>query len=75
MQMTDNLCQYILWVYFSIENWELEELIDYYDEKFVEFNQILDEENPLKWLLYSRALFEQDLPEYMGRYDKFIIPK
>lgn len=80
MQLTDNLCQYILWIYFSIESWDQEEIVDYYDEKFKEFNQMLDDDfnqqieknNPMKWLFYSRALFEQDLPAYMEKYDEFI---
>ena len=72
MQMTDNLCQYFLGIYFAIDSWELEELTDYYDEKFIELNQFLDEENPIEWVSYSRALFEQDLPAYMDRYDNFV---
>jgi hypothetical protein len=66
-QITDGLVGYIL----SIFYWEgvIKEM-QYEDN--TDFNLILDEENIVGWISYSRALFEQDLPAYISRYDEYI---
>ena len=65
MQIIDWLLVYILRIFY----WEEPQEIQY--EKNKEFNNMLDEENPIAWISYSLALFEQDLPSYMSLYDEY----
>jgi hypothetical protein len=75
MQMTDTIGQYVLWIYFSIDFEFIEDENAYEADKFIEFNQILDDDIPIDWISYSKALFEQDLPAYIDKYDNFIASK
>jgi hypothetical protein len=75
MQMTDTIWQYVLWIYFSIDFEFIEDENAYEADKYIEFNQILDDDIPIDWISYSKALFEQDLPAYIDKYDNFIASK
>lgn len=60
-QMTEGIVSYILEHYFAIDLSYKQE-IKYEDNE--DFNQWLDEENPIGVLSYSKALFDQDNVSY-----------
>ncbi len=72
IHITDSIVVYLLELYFSIE---FNKQIDYQDDELQEFNAFLDEENPLDTISFSRALFDQDNPAYMQRYDEYKYPQ
>lgn len=72
IQFTEGVVPYLLNLYYSIDQSEVETMVEYNDSKFEDFNAMLDEENIADWISYSLALFEQDLPAYMYRYDEYV---
>jgi len=61
VSMSENLLYYILDLYFSIDLSFMEKVK--YDDN-PEFNQLLDDANPIDTLSYSKALFDQDFISY-----------
>lgn len=67
MQITDGLVFYILNCFLSIEP---RKEIQY--NEFSEFNERLDEMNPIRNLSYSKALFEQDIVAYKQELSDYL---
>lgn len=68
VSITDDLLYYVLNIFFSID--VESQLIDY--ETNTEFNDDLDERNPIWMIRYSKALYEQKYEEYIIQLDEFI---
>jgi hypothetical protein len=67
-QITEGIVVYLLDIFFSLELPVLEP-IKYEDNEG--FNISLNEENPLRGVIYSKALFEQDYTMYLELLDEF----
>lgn len=71
IQVTDSTVLYLLKIYFNADLSSYEE-IKYEDNE--EFNQFLDEENQLGGIvLYSRALYNQDLTSYEEQLKDYLL--
>ena len=69
MHVTDGITSYILGSFFKIDLTYKEEI--QYDDYPV-LNEMLDEENPLDGISYSRALFDQDNVAYMEQFSNIL---
>ncbi len=71
--MTDAVLSYILDIFFQIEDPRIKEEESYDHESLRDFNDYLDEENPLDdGISYSKAIFYQDPIAYKVKYDNFL---
>jgi hypothetical protein len=70
MNITDNMLYYILHCFSKVKT--IKEL-EYEDNP--DFNEKLDEENPLGFLSYSKALFDQDHIDYEQRLEVYLDEK
>lgn len=66
--ITDWVVEYFLGMHYSIQ---YEKDLEYEDDELQEFNQFLDNKFPLKFINYSKALFDQDKVAYEEQFDEF----
>jgi len=69
MHFTDSISSYILELFSKIDL-TYKEIVEY-DEN-PDLNDLLDDENPIEGISYSRALYDQDNVAYMERLNNML---